>query len=259
MHHIRLIHWNANEAEERATRLRQAGYEVACEVPSARILREMRRAPPAAVIIDLSRLPSAGRDVALGIRRSKGTRYVPLLFVGGEQDKVARIKGLLPDAVYTTWNRIRSSLRRAIAHPPSTPAVPESGMAGYVDVPLAKKIGIKPNSIVVLVDAPDSFEKTLGKLPRGATLRRQYRGKRDMTIWFARSRKALEARVERMTPLAADGGLWIAWPKKSSSMASDLTQAIVRKLGIGAGMVDFKVCAIDATWAGLRFSHPRPR
>lgn len=118
MHRIRLIHWNAAEARERAERLRSEGYNVDCEaLKNAAALRRLREDPPNAVVIDLARLPSYGRDVALAIRHYKSTRHLPLVLVGGDPEKVARIKELLPDAVYTTWSRIRSSLRRS--HRPS--------------------------------------------------------------------------------------------------------------------------------------------
>jgi response regulator RpfG family c-di-GMP phosphodiesterase len=129
MAYVRLIHWNAAEAEERADELRSAGYDVVCDPLDQAGLRALRENPPSAVVIDLSRLPSQGRDVALGIRKYKVTRHVPLVFVGGDPEKVARIKELLPDAVYTTWNRIRNSLKRAISNPPQDPVVPDSVMA----------------------------------------------------------------------------------------------------------------------------------
>lgn len=260
MNRVRLFLWNAAEAEEKAARLRSAGYDIAWQVPDpATTMRELREKPPSAVVIDLARLPSHGRDIALAIRQYKTIRHVPLVFVDGDPDKVARIKELLPDAVYTTWSRIRSALKRAIAHPPAVTVVPRSRLAGYSGTPLPRKLGIKANSVVVLVDAPQGFEKTLGELPEGVTLRRQTSGRRDLTIWFTKSREDLKRRIERIVAVADRGGLWIAWPKKASRLAADLSQADVRKIGLAAGLVDYKVCAIDATWAGLRFSRRKPK
>jgi DNA-binding response OmpR family regulator len=125
MTYVRLIHWNAAEAEERADEIRTAGYDVVCEPLDQAGLRALRENPPSAVVVDLSRVPSQGRDVALGIRKYKATRHVPLVFVEGDPEKVSRIKELLPDAVYTTWSRIPNSLKRAIAHPPADPVVPK--------------------------------------------------------------------------------------------------------------------------------------
>ena len=259
MRRVRLIHWNAVEAERRAARIQAAGYNVAYEPLTPDTLRELRANPPAAVVIDLARLPMQGRDVGLAIRHSKSTRYVPLVFVDGDTEKVARIRKSLPDATYTTWGRIRSSLKRAIAHPASDPVVPRSVMEGYSGVPLVRKLGIKPKSVVALIDAPKGFEKILGKLPEGVKLRRKTTGQRDLTLWFTKSRKDLERRVKRMVAVADRGGLWIVWPKKTSEIAADLSQDDVREVGLAAGLVDYKICSIDDTWSGLRFSRRRSR
>jgi hypothetical protein len=254
MHRVRLIHWNATEAEERADRLRSAGYEVVYEALDAAGLGALRDDPPSAVVIDLGRLPSHGRDVALTLRKYKATRRVLLVFVGGDPKKVARIKELLPDAVYTTWSEIRSSLEHAIAHPPADPVVPQSVFDVYASTPLPKKLGITANSVVVLIGAPEGFEETLGELPEGVILHRQARGQPDVTLWFTKSREELEQSIEEMSASAEKGSLWIAWPKKSSGVVSDLSQVVVRQVGLAAGLVDYKVCSIDITWSALCFA-----
>ncbi len=257
MQRVRLLHWNRAEAVERAKQLRSAGFDVVHEPLDAAGLRALRQNPPSVVVIDLGRAPSQGRDVALGLRKYKATRNVPLVFVGGEPKKVARIKELLPDAVYTTWDDVGRSLERAIAHPPAEPVVPESVFAAYARTPLPKKLGIKVNSVVVLVGAPERFEETLGELPEGASLHRGVGERCDLTLWFVRAREDLEARIEEMGSWAKGGGLWIIWPKKSSGVVSDLSQTVVREIGLASGLVDFKVCAVDAIWSGLRFTQRR--
>ena len=254
MQRVRLIHCDASEGEKRAAWLRSAGYDAAFEVLTPASLRKLREDPPIAVVIDLSRLPSQGRDVALALRRYRETRSLPLVFVGGLPQILSRIRQLLPDAVCTTWDRIRTSLQRTIAHPPVVTAVPRSLLQGYSGTPLLKKLGIKANSAVALVHAPPEFEQTLGELPEGVTVREEASDRANLTIWFVRSRKELEHSVGRMAAPAEKGGLWIAWPKKTSPIATDLTQAVVREIGLAAGLVDYKVCAIDATWSGLKFS-----
>ena len=245
------------EARKSVALLRASGYDADAKPLDAAALRAMRKDPPTAVVIDLTRLPSRGRDIALALRHHKATRSVPLLFVGGDPEKVARIKALLPDAAYTAWSRIRPSLERAIAHRPTDPVVPQSLLGAYATTPLATKLAINPDSIVALVGAPENFESTLDALPEGVTLRRAARGRRDLTLWFARSRGDLACRISRMAAFAENGRLWIAWPKKSSGRSTDLSQAVVREIALAAGLVDFKVCAIDATWAALRFSKRR--
>jgi hypothetical protein len=260
MPRVRLIHWNAAEAEERIARLRAAGYEVdyGGEMNPG-TLRSWRDNPPAAFVIDLSRLPSHGRDVAMGLRGYKATRNIPLVFVEGEPEKVERIKSSLPDAVFTTWSRIRSSLKTAIAKPPSNPVVPESNLAGYSGTPLPKKLGIKPNSTVALVGAPKDFEQTLGELPAGVKLKKQASGQCELIIWFVRMQAELYDRIKQMGELTGSGGLWIAWPKQASGVATDLNQNVVRETGLASGLVDYKVCAIDATWSGLKFTRRKSK
>ena len=126
--------------------------------------------------------------------------------------------------------------------------------AGYSGTPLPRKLGIKPDSVTALVGAPPDFEDTLGPLPAGARLSRSGRGRRDLTIWFVRSAAELRRAMPRMVEAARSGGVWIAWPKKASGLATDVTESIVRDHGLAAGLVDHKVCAIDATWSGLRFA-----
>ena len=171
MLYVRLIHWKETEAEERADRLRALGYEVASGSVDRDALRALRENPPEPVVIDLSRLPSHARDVAIGIRSYKGTRNVPLVFVYGQPEKVEKVKALLPDALYTTWRDIGGELEGAIAHPPAEPEVPRSVMDAYLGTPLPKKLGIKSGSVVSLVNTPEGFEATLGELPKGATTR----------------------------------------------------------------------------------------
>ena len=190
----------------------------------------------------------------MALRRSKSTRRVPLVFVGGAGAKVASVKQHLPDAAYGDWRGIRSTLRRAIAHPPTDPVKPASALAAYSGTPLPKKLGIKPDSVVALVGAPEGFEELLGELPEGVTLRRRAQGRCDLIVWFAASRRELERRVARLGSVAGAGGLWIAWPKKASGVVTDLSERVVREAGLAAGLVDYKIAAIDETWSGLRFA-----
>jgi len=111
------------------------------------------------------------------------------VFVDGETEKVERVKNLLPDAVYTTWSRIRGALKMAIANPPSNPVVPRSLLEAYAGTHLPKKLGIKAGSVVALIGAPKGFEKTLGELPEGAKTRRRAGGAASMT-WAPTPQKA---------------------------------------------------------------------
>ena len=131
-----------------------------------------------------------------------------------------------------------------------TPAPP----AGYSGTPLPRKLGIKPGHRLGLIGAPEGFDATLGELPGDVAVRRRARGPLDVVVAFFVERVALERRVAALKgTLDPAGGLWIAWPKRASGVATDLDENVVRELGLAAGLVDNKVCALDAVWSGLRF------
>jgi hypothetical protein len=127
--------------------------------------------------------------------------------------------------------------------------------AGYSGTPLPRKLGIKPKARLALVNAPDGFGDTLGELAPDVVVRRRATGAPfDVIVAFCRDAAQLERGLPRWrAALDETGGLWIAWPKRASSTATDLGEGVVRELGLSAGLVDNKVCAIDATWSGLRF------
>lgn len=220
-------------------------------------LKELEREPPAAVVIDLRRAPASGRDIALALRHRKATRLVPIVLVAGDDDAFGRIKALPADAVHALPRNVAAAVARAIANPPVRPLPPSSPMAGYSGTPLPKKLGIKPGSRVVLVGSPGGFERLLDPLPSGARLRRTNRGVRDITLWFTRSKRELERGIAAMARAAGDARLWIVWPKKTSPLAADHTELDVRRVGLAAGLVDFKICAVDADWSGLAFVRRR--
>ena len=127
-------------------------------------------------------------------------------------------------------------------------------MAGYSGIALPQKLGIKPGARFALVRAPEGFEKELDPLPEGVRLRTQARGAQDVVLFFATRRAELERRFDSLArAIAPAGGLWIAWPKRTACVATDLREGVVRELGLAHGLVDNKVCAVDETWSGLRF------
>ncbi len=137
-------------------------------------------------------------------------------------------------------------------------------MAGYSGTPLAKKLGIKAGQRVALINAPMGFEKTLAPLPNDVRLFRGGRGKDfNVVLVFSRNRADLAGRFRPLSKrLDPDGGRWACWPKKASGVPTDLSDGVVREIGLNAGLVDVKVCAIDETWSGLRFVYrkeDRPR
>ena len=130
-------------------------------------------------------------------------------------------------------------------------------VAGYSGTPLAKKLGIVENSRVAIVSAPDGFCDEL-EMPEGVRVRTAARGRLDVLVFFVTRRGELTRRFPTMKrALEYDGGLWIAWPKRTSGVATDLSENPVREIGLANGLVDNKVAAIDDTWSGLRFVYRR--
>jgi hypothetical protein len=128
-------------------------------------------------------------------------------------------------------------------------------MAGYSGTPLAKKLGIKPGAVVALLGAPAGFTRALAPVPAGVRFTTRAAGAPALIIWFASSRQQVDRRLKDVARLVTDGvGLWMAWPKQSSGVATDLREDAVRNAGLAHGLVDYKVCAIDETWSGLKFA-----
>lgn len=126
-------------------------------------------------------------------------------------------------------------------------------MAGYSGTPLPRKLGIKEGHVVAFPGAPDDFPTTLGSMADGVTVKGRVAGRLDVIVYFATRFEDLERRFNSLKlALEPNGGLWIAWPKRSSGVVTDLTEDVIRRFGLDHGLVDNKVCAIDETWSGLR-------
>jgi len=124
-------------------------------------------------------------------------------------------------------------------------------VAGYSGTPLATKLGLKAGMSLVLLVAPSDFHM---ELPAGVAVRRQARGRADVVLAFSTQMERIEARVHAWGSMVfPSGGLWLAWPKKASGRATDITDGALRSILLPLGMVDNKVCAVDATWTALRF------
>lgn len=124
----------------------------------------------------------------------------------------------------------------------------------YSKTPLTKKLGIKEGAKVALVNKPDGFEMTLGPLPTGTKLYGRATEPLDVIVFFAESRRHLGRRLSVLAGYLADsGGLWVAYPKKSSGVDSDLSFESVQQAGLDLGLVDNKSCAVNDVWTAVRF------
>ncbi len=130
-------------------------------------------------------------------------------------------------------------------------------MAGYSGTPLAKKLGIVEGSTLALVSAPPGV---INGLPPDVTVKRQARGKANVVVAFFTDRRDFERRIEALGRMIfPSGGLWVAWPKRSSGKETTVDEHVVREVALPLGLVDNKVCAIDETWSGLRVVWRRER
>jgi hypothetical protein len=124
----------------------------------------------------------------------------------------------------------------------------------YTGTPLAKKLGMKAGAEVALVGSPRGFPAALDPLPEGIRVHSRPRGELDVIVFFASQRSELDRRFRGLARTLADaGGLWVAWPKKSSAIESDLSFEEVQRVGLEAGLVDNKSCSIDQDWQAVRF------
>jgi hypothetical protein len=251
-----VVHWHDAECRERVQRLRQLGYDAVGHWQHDRgseLTAMLAAAPPAAIAIDLGRLPAHGRAVATWLRGRKATRLVPLLFVPGDAAKTARLRQLLPDATYAAWTAMPKALAAAIARPRTSVVVPKA--ADYSGTPLPQKLGIKPGARLALLSAPRGFAAVLGALPADVRVVTTLTAAADVVLLFSKSLAALQSGFAAAARhLGERGALWVAWPKKASGVLTDLDDDRVRAVGLDAGLVDNKVCAVDAVWSALRFA-----
>jgi hypothetical protein len=126
-------------------------------------------------------------------------------------------------------------------------------MAGYSNTPLAKKLGIKAGTKVVILNAPPGYQKWLAPLPEKVSFGDRAIAGSDFVHLFLTERRILEKELKRLRALLADAGvLWVSWPKKSSGVPTDITEDVIRDVCLPLGLVDVKVCAVDETWSGLK-------
>ena len=254
---IGLIHWNAEEALPIAETLRSAGFEVEPFYDSRNapaILRALRTRPPDAVVIDLSRLPSHGREVATALRGNRHTRQIPILFLDGAPEKVAIVREKLPDAAYSERARLVAALRNCIKERPENPVVPMQMMDRYATRTAAQKLGIAAGSKVAVIDAPRDYARVVGVLPEDVEFDEGTWMDCAVTLWFVEQPEEFLAALPKMRRAAAVSKLWVVWPKKAARKGSLLNENLIREMAIEGGLVDYKVCSINETWSGLCFA-----
>jgi len=130
-------------------------------------------------------------------------------------------------------------------------------MSGYSGTPLPKKLGIKDGLSVALLNMPGDIRSELAEALGQCRIAKTLTAPIDFVHLFSKSRAELEQELKRVAKaLAPAGMLWVSWPKKSSGVATDLTEDVIRGMGLKAGLVDVKVCAVTDVWSGLKFVIP---
>jgi hypothetical protein len=125
--------------------------------------------------------------------------------------------------------------------------------AGYSGTPLAAKLGFKAGLKVAVLGAPAHYRDLLRPLPDGVDLQSRLSKKLDGIHLFTQRRaKLAQGLPPAIRSIKQDGFIWVSWPKKSSGVATDITEDVIREVALPLGLVDVKVCAVDETWSGLK-------
>ena len=255
MARVRIVHWKEPRAAPLLEACRACGFEVEYDpVRFPDLARLIRANPPDALVIDLSCLPSHGRESAIYLRRTKYARNVPLVFVDGEPEKVAKVREQLPDATFTTHGQLCSKIKGALSKTLAAPVLPPPPEARFASRTVAQKLGMKPNSTAAVLEAPRNYAAVLGELPEGVELVEDPETICPVTLWFVEDRRGLTARIRRMHRIADRTKLWIIWRKGGKG---ELTSNLIRESGIEAGLVDYKICSVNELWSGMAFGRKR--
>lgn len=250
MARVCLLHWNAGGAEAMQNLLVSAGFEVEYDPNyDSALMRKWRTDPPAAFVIDLSRLPSRGREIAIALRQSPKTRQVPIIFCEGAPEKVNLIRDILPDAAYCSCERLIETVKSARLM--KEPLRPVDMMSRFGGRSTAQKLGIKEGSTVAVVDPPGNVSTILGTLPDRVEFVEQDAA---VTLCFVHSVDDLRGDMSRVRGWASNTKLWIVWRKRISRGFAGVTGELVRDIGIDLGLVDYKICSIDENWSAMLFA-----
>jgi len=256
---VRLICWDEDLARERTELLKAAGFEVeGARLNPSGLIGQFKKLAPAAVLIDLDRLPSHGHQVAAALRQSPSTRPIPIVFAGGAPEKLTRIRQEMPDTVFTSWKDAARAVKKAAANPPLNPAKPISHMQRYTGSGLVTKLGLKPNTRVAVIAPPEGFEELVGEWPEGVDIQPRFTGGSDLAIWFVRSSRELDVVAEVLGARLRKGvSAWICYPKQTGRHKVDFNTYTVRAVCLEVGLVDYKICSIDSDWSGMKFTRKK--
>jgi CheY-like chemotaxis protein len=258
---LRLVCWKGADAERRAAELRRAGYRVVAD-PLANpggAVRYFRELNPDAVVIDLDRLPSHGRELGMSLRASKSTCHLPLIFAGGIAEKIDAIRAAIPGAIFAAWDDdVAAAIERAKDQPAAprlrSPELPKPTGPGALE----RKLDIKPQTrfaVVALSGDVSWLTDLLTSIPDSVVAQHRIDRTTTLALFIVHTRRDLaRAFALARTSLPSAASFWIIHPKQTSRLAADFNQDDVREAGLGQGFVDYKVCAVDKDWSALKFA-----
>jgi hypothetical protein len=257
MQTVKLLSWD-DDIDKKAATLKRRGLRIdaAPLIKTSSFIGELARLSPAALVLDLDRLPAQSREIAIALRTSKSARHIPVLFAGGLPKKIDRVRAALPDASFTCWSEAPQALVALLQHPPSTPAFMPP--RDFSTTPLVKKLGIASGMRIALIAAPNGFEALLGELPDNVSLTTRLTLKSSLALCFIRSLEDLDAALDLLTlRLPKQASVWIVHPKRNGKHHVDFHQNHVRDHALAAGLFDYKVCSVDNDWSALKFAWRR--
>ncbi len=225
---IAVIHWRPEEAEDRIRSLRELGHEAELLQLVPGSLKELRAANPDVYVIDLSRLPSHGAEVATALRQWRTTRSIPIVFAGGVPEKVEKVRTRIPDAIFADWPGIAAGLLAA-SKQRGGPVIVPPRLSGYEPATVAKKLGIISGSVVTVLGAPDEYPECLG-IPDDVSVYRRAGQPSDRVLAFVEREMQLPARFSAaLKSVSPKGNIWLIWPKKSSGVRTDVSEQRLRE------------------------------
>ena len=248
---VRVQHWKQAEAQPLLKILRAAGHQVDYNEAAESNARYIRETKPDAVVIDLSRSPAHGRELAVYLRGTKSTRHIPIVFVDGEPEKVQKIRELMPDAQYATLSKVAAAVKRAIAKPPAAPVVPPQMMERVTGRSTAQKMGIVAGTRVALIDPPADYARVLGELPQDVSLEEDPQEVLPVTVWFVRDPDEYVRALPKKRGLAGRSKFWVVWPK---GQREGINGNLVREVALQLGLVDYKICSVNQVWTAMVFA-----
>ena len=252
MKQIALLHWKPDEIAELARRIQ--GFRVAPVAPRpGESLKDLERIEAEAVVICLDRMPSNGRAVGYHLRTRKATRHIPIIFVGGEPDKVQKARELLPDATFASWASVSKAVTKAIAEASTTPTKAPI----HVGNPLHIKLGLKPGMKIAVLGAPKPFDTIVRDLPEGIEMTEELDRDADVAYWFVRSLSELELGIHWFESRMPKAKFWILWKRGASKIPDAVSYASLVEIAAGAGYAQYKIVRVDDVWSAAIFGYKR--